>query len=62
MVIINAFSIFCKASHPVSVLDELPAPAELPAVILAIDRDPELRRVPDYRELDLKVEGEQYCL
>ena len=30
MFIINAFSVFRKASHPVSVLDELPAPAELP--------------------------------
>ncbi len=62
MVIINAFSIFRKASQPVFVLDELPALAEPPAVILAIDRDPEVRWVLDYRELDLEVEGEQYRL
>ena len=35
----------------------MPALAELPAVILAIDRDPELRGVLDYRELDLEVEA-----
>jgi len=28
----------------------------------SIDRDPEVRWVLDYRELDLEVEGEQYCL
>ncbi len=62
MVIINVFSIFLKASQPVFVLDELPALAELPAVILAIDRNPEVRWVLDYRKLDLEIEGEQYCL
>ena len=56
MVIINAFSIFPKTSQPVFVLDELPA---LPAVVLAIDRNPEVRRVLDYRKLDLEVEAGQ---
>ncbi len=46
-----------RGVQPVLVLDKLPGLAELPSVILAVDRNLEVGLLLDLRELDLEVEA-----